>query len=93
MPALKMPEKSRIMALVSGHRDKAERMAAEYGLPSRSIDNYEITTRFGQSPGIDALYIALPTSMHADYAIRAAKAGSRVLCQKIQQPVSKIDLR
>ena len=31
MPAVKMSNKSRITALVSGHRDKAERMAAEYG--------------------------------------------------------------
>ena len=29
MPAIKMSNKSRVTALVSGHRDKAERMAAE----------------------------------------------------------------
>src|SRR5215470_16915887 len=82
MPAVKMSNKSRITALVSGHRDKAERMAAEYGVPSGSIYNYENYDEIGKNPDIDAVYIALPNSMHADYSIRAAKAGKHVLCEK-----------
>ena len=82
MPAVKMSNKSRITALVSGHRDKAERMAAEYGIPSGSIYNYENYDEIAKNPAIDAVYIALPNSMHADYSIRAAKAGKHVLCEK-----------
>ena len=82
MPAVKMSNKSRITALVSGHRDKAERMAAEYGVPSDSIYNYENYDEIGKNRNIDAVYIALPNSMHADYTIRAAKAGKHVLCEK-----------
>lgn len=35
-----------------------------------------------ESPLVDAIYIALPPSLHADYAIRALSSGKRVLCEK-----------
>jgi predicted dehydrogenase len=40
MPAVKMSQHSRITGIVSGHRDKAERIAAQYGVPSGSIYSY-----------------------------------------------------
>jgi hypothetical protein len=41
MPAVRSSTTSQISGLVSGHRDKAERVAAEYGVPASSIYNYE----------------------------------------------------
>lgn len=83
MPAIKNFSKlSRVTALVSGHRDKAERMAAEYGVPTSSIYSYDNYDAIANNPEIDAVYIALPNSMHAEYSIRAAKAGKHVLCEK-----------
>jgi predicted dehydrogenase len=73
---------SRITAVVSGHRDKAERIAAQYGVPTSSIYSYEDMDRIRENKAIDAVYVALPNSMHAEYTIRSAKAGKHVLCEK-----------
>ncbi len=73
---------SQVTALVSGHRDKADRIAAQYGVPSSSIYNYENFDQIAHNPSVDAVYVALPNSMHAEYTIRAARAGKHVLCEK-----------
>src|SRR6201987_2613993 len=82
MPAVRSATTSQITGLVSGHRDKAERMAAEYGIAASSIYNYENFDEIAHNPAVDAVYVALPNSMHAEYTIRAAKAGKHVLCEK-----------
>ena len=82
MPGLKDAQQSRLTGLVSGHRDKAEKNAAEYGVPSTGIYSYDNFDSIRDNKTIDAVYIALPNSMHAEYAIRAAKAGKHVLCEK-----------
>jgi predicted dehydrogenase len=73
---------SKITGLVSGHRDKAERIAAQYGVPTSSIYSYEDMDRIRDNKTIDAVYVALPNSMHAEYTIRSAKAGKHVFCEK-----------
>ena len=57
-------------------------MAAEYGIPAKNIYSYENYDAIAENKDIDAVYVALPNSMHAEYTIRAAKAGKHVLCEK-----------
>jgi predicted dehydrogenase len=82
MPATRATTNSQVTALVSGHRDKALRIAAEYGVPETSIYNYENFDSIASNKAVDAVYVALPNSMHSEYTIRAAKAGKHVLCEK-----------
>src|SRR4051812_45417897 len=82
MPACKMSQYAQVTAFVSGHRDKAEKYAAEYGVPAKNIYDYTNFDEIAKNGEIDAVYIALPNSMHAEYTIRAAKAGKHVLCEK-----------
>jgi predicted dehydrogenase len=82
MRGVQLASNSAITALVSGHRDKADRIAAQYSVPSGSIYNYESFDEIARNPAVDAVYVALPNSMHADFTIRAAKAGKHVLCEK-----------
>ncbi|HWF48970.1 MAG TPA: Gfo/Idh/MocA family oxidoreductase [Bryobacteraceae bacterium] len=82
MPACKMSQHSQVTALVSGHRAKADKMAAEYNVPANSIYNYENYDEIRDNKNIDAVYIALPNSMHAEYTIRGANALKHILCEK-----------
>ena len=82
MPGLTNSKTGKITALVSGHREKAEKQAAMYDVPSPSIYSYDNFDEIRNNKEIQAVYIALPNSMHAEYTIRAAKAGKHVLCEK-----------
>ena len=82
MPGTRQGIEGEITAVVSGHADKAHKVAAEYGIPESSIYSYENYDSIKNNPNIDAVYIALPNSMHAEYTIRAAQAGKHVLCEK-----------
>ncbi|MCU6454104.1 Gfo/Idh/MocA family oxidoreductase [Sphingomonas sp. A2-49] len=73
---------SRLAAVVSGSPDKAQRVAAAHGLPARSIYSYADFDRIRDNPDVDIVYVCLPNSMHADYTIRAARAGKHVMCEK-----------
>jgi predicted dehydrogenase len=82
MSGVRASTNSKVTALVSGHRDKALRIAADYGVPESSIYSYEDFDKIVANKAVDAVYVALPNSMHAEYAIRAAKAGKHVICEK-----------
>ncbi len=73
---------SRVTALVSGDRAKAIATAKTYGVPETSIYDYADFDRIRDNPDVDIVYVCLPNSMHADYTIRAAKAGKHVMCEK-----------
>lgn len=71
---------SRLAALVSGDAVKLEELGKKYQVEDRySYDQYDELLRSGK---VDAVYIALPNSLHCEYAVRAAQAGVHVLCEK-----------
>jgi glucose-fructose oxidoreductase len=82
IPGLRNCKSARLTALVSGHADKAHEWAAKEGVPADAIYNYEDFDRIAHDPRIHVVYIVLPNFMHAEYTIRALKAGKHVLCEK-----------
>jgi predicted dehydrogenase len=72
-------ENSELTALVSGDPGKLKALAKRYRV-SKTY-SYEQYANCLQD-GIDAVYIALPNSMHRAYAEGAARAGVHVLCEK-----------
>lgn len=73
---------SRLAAVVSGDPAKAARVAAEHGVPARSVYSYADFDRIRDDPAVDIVYVCLPNALHAEYTIRAAKAGKHVMCEK-----------
>jgi predicted dehydrogenase len=74
---------AKITALVTGHpKEKGEKYAAQYGIPASSIYTYETFDRIRDNKAVDAVYIGLPNSMHAEYTLRGAAAGKHVFCEK-----------
>jgi predicted dehydrogenase len=82
IPAFGNCRGARLTALVSGHPDKANRVASEQNLPAGSVYSYADYDRIAADPKIEVVYIVLPNFMHAEYTIRALKAGKHVLCEK-----------
>jgi predicted dehydrogenase len=80
MPGLAQTGNSEMTAIVSGNPANAGKLAQFYGIEHiYSYDRYDEMLASGL---VDAVYIALPNSMHADYAIRAARAGIHALVEK-----------
>jgi glucose-fructose oxidoreductase len=69
---------SELVAVVSGDRTKRREITKRYRLDHAfTYEQFDECLRV-----VDAVYIALPNSMHAEYTIRAARAGVHVLCEK-----------
>jgi glucose-fructose oxidoreductase len=80
LPAFANAKKnSRLVALVSGDVQKQKALGKKYQVP---VFTYEQFDEVLAHPEVDAVYIALPNHLHAEYAIRAARAGVHVLCEK-----------
>lgn len=80
MPAVAQTGNSEITAIVSGSPDAARKLADFHGVAH--VVPYDGYDALLADDIVDAVYIALPNSMHADYAIRAARAGKHVLVEK-----------
>jgi predicted dehydrogenase len=80
LPGVAQSGNSTIAAIVTGDLAKGAKLAAFHNIPQ--VLPYEEYDALLASDTIDAVYIALPNSMHADYTIRAAKAGKHILVEK-----------
>jgi D-xylose 1-dehydrogenase (NADP+, D-xylono-1,5-lactone-forming) len=70
----------RVQMIAVGSRDRAraEAYAHEHGL-ERAHGSYQ---ELVDDPEIEAVYISLPNAFHAEWSIRALRAGKHVLCEK-----------
>jgi predicted dehydrogenase len=69
---------ARIVAIASRGGNRAAEAAERFGIP-RSYGSY---AELVADPEVEAVYIPLPNSLHAEWATAALKAGKHVLCEK-----------
>ena len=78
LPAFRHARRNSVLAgLVSDDPTKRRLLSRKYRVPGFSYEQFEDCL-----DQVDAVYIALPNAMHAEYTIRAARAGVHVLCEK-----------
>lgn len=80
LPAFQHAKNSELAALISGDEKKLKKLSRKYGV--RATGSYDGFERCLNESNIDAVYIATPNTEHKDLAIRAARMGIHVLCEK-----------
>lgn len=78
VPAIQASSNGSVTAVAGRDADRSEKFAAAFGIPV-VFDGYEALLA---SPDIDAVYIPLPNSLHAEWSLRALESGKAVLCEK-----------
>lgn len=78
IPAIQSSNYGSVTAIASRTPKNVEQYAEEAGIP-HIYDDYDILIA---SDEIDAIYIPLPNHLHVPFAIKAARAGKHVLCEK-----------
>ena len=82
LPSFKNAKNSELAALVTSDPKKRETLGEMYNLDASCTISYDKFDDFLGRGQVDAVYIGLPNHLHAEYAIRAARAGVHVLCEK-----------
>ncbi len=81
-PALQQTKLCRLTGIVTGTPAKADKWGKKYNIPKKNIYDYQSFDRIADNPDIDIIYVVLPNALHAEYTIRALKAGKHVICEK-----------
>lgn len=78
IPALRISAGNNLAAVASRSQASAEAYARQRKIP-RALGSYEALV---EDPAIDVIYNSLPNHLHAEWTIRALRAGKHVLCEK-----------
>jgi D-xylose 1-dehydrogenase (NADP+, D-xylono-1,5-lactone-forming) len=78
MPAFRESKCNRLVAVGSRTQESADKYAHEWKIP-KAYGSYEALLN---AQDIDIIYNSLPNHLHAEWTIKALKAGKHVLCEK-----------
>ena len=76
--AIKLAQNAELIAIASRTEERASAWAQKHN----ALTAYGTYDSLLSDTSLDAIYIPLPPSMHAEWTIRAAEQGKHVLCEK-----------
>lgn len=85
LPAFAKAANADLLGIASRSLNKAQAAAEAAGIP-QAFGSYEALLA---DPGIDAVYIPLPNTLHDEWTRKAAEAGKHVLCEKPLTPTAR----
>jgi len=81
-PALLKTRNCRLAGIVTGTPSKAEEWKKKYGIPAKSVYDYQTMNRMADNKDIDIVYVITPNALHLEHTLAAAAAGKHVFCEK-----------
>ena len=78
IPGMLQAENCELYAIAGRNLEKAEDFKEKFGF-EKAYGNYKEVLA---DPEVEAVYIALPNTLHYEWAVNAMKSGKHVLCEK-----------
>jgi predicted dehydrogenase len=78
VPAFRASEGARVVAIASGHRENAESVAREFGIPFVGNDWREVF----EHADVDLVCVTTPPVFHREMTLAALAGGKAILCEK-----------
>jgi predicted dehydrogenase len=78
IPGFQNCDGAEVVAIASGHVERAQNVAHEFGIPYVASDWQELVAR----DDIDLVSVVTPPSTHMEIALAALETGKAVLCEK-----------
>jgi len=82
IPGMQLAKNCELYAVAGRRMEKAQQYQKQFGF-QKAYEGYDALL---QDPEVEAVYIPLPNSLHAEWSIRAMQAGKHVLCEKPLAP-------
>ena len=81
-PALLETKNVKLVAVITGTREKGVKLAKLHGFDEANIYSYEEWDKVAANKAIDIVYVVTPPGIHAQNVIAAFGAGKHVICEK-----------
>ena len=81
-PALLETKNVKLVAAITGTREKGVKLAKLHGFDEANIYSYDQWDKVAANKAIDIVYVVTPPGIHAQNVIAAFGAGKHVICEK-----------